>query len=866
MSSEVDCLHNIAVSIMQTSKINVIIDNTMETAMTDYKNIYVTEQLVPPELRKFRRVVSRVLDGEVAHECVKEGTPILTRRGLLPIEQITVGDFVLGNRGWTKVLKTYTRDYEGELVGIHPTGILPIWVTPNHPIKHLRLERQAWKNAEFLKKGDYVYFPRFTHTAYVFDNDYMEFLGFYVGDGYTDSKRYRTTITLESLEKADYLLKKCLKIFGYGRITRHQRLFEVNVDNKGLSLFLKENFGSDKGRAEKVIPTFVMEASKENIESFFKGYFFADGSTEVSGAKRITTISTDCALKLQKMISKTGKRIRINHQKRKGKMFFKGRLVAIKNRYAITEAKEDKRHHNSVEMQNGYWLKIRKTEREQYKGKVCNLHTEDETYEINNILTHNSGHIVVTAPVKERLKQWITHQHNPNLANIVHQCLEDKRVNHYILQRYRFDFAFRLQLLADVHNRLWLDTLKINMAAERNVSAANAMKPESFFLERNLIPISAMEGLWHLDMEKEFLMTDEQKEFVRNTAKIFDDARFDKMVMSIVGRHQQLYDLWEEQVDRKGEQPERNCPKSVGGELVLVSGQATKKAIAKIEKALKEAEEKAEAEAKKEGKGKQSDKTMAAGTGSGLNIPTPEPNEREYQQLVQRNREHIERLLDLLKKLVKPKLMTDKWRKQGRFMTEILGKAFASSQRRNVQDVYSTRTMQLEKAEACIGLLVDLSGSVSEEDAKDSLTVIAEVCGRWLRDEDFAIMVFGSDYQKIKAFVEPYHTTRVRIGGVQCMGGTELYAPLNEMYQMMKAQRNSRAKILMIVSDFYVSRADKCQELIKTVEADNISVIGLGIDSANEARIKEFCKRAKYIGNIRELPEAVFSLYREAAF
>ena len=483
-------------------------------------------------------------------------------------------------------------------------------------------------------------------------------------------------------------------------------------------------------------------------------------------------------------------------------------------------------------------------------------------------VAHEAGHIVITAPVKDRLKQWITHQRYPNLANLAHQTIEDKRVNHYIMVRYRFDFAHRLKLLADVSNRLWLDSLKLQIAVARNSTTANAMKPESYFAEQRLIAISAMAGMWHVDVEKEFALNDEQKEFVRKTTKIFDDARFDKMTMSVVNRHQQLYDLWEKRMEETDEQPENNCPKSVGGELVLSSGQETKKALAKMEKALKKAEEEAEAELEKENKRKdgKDEKTMAIGTGSGLNIPSPEPDEPEYQRLVQNNREHIERLLNLLKKLTKPRLITDKWRKQGRFMTEILGKAFASSQRRNVSDVYSSRTMQLEKTEACIGLLVDLSGSVNEEDAKNSLTVIAEVCGRWLRDEDFAIMVFGSEYQKVKAYVEPYHTTRHRIGGVTGMGGTEMLAPLDELYKMMKAQRNGRSKVLMIVSDFYTSKCEEVQKLIKAIEKDEISVIGLGIDSTTEDYIKTYCPRAKYIGSIRELPEAVFDLYREVAF
>lgn len=483
-------------------------------------------------------------------------------------------------------------------------------------------------------------------------------------------------------------------------------------------------------------------------------------------------------------------------------------------------------------------------------------------------VAHEAGHIVITAPVKEAEVKWINRQANKQLANIVHQSLEDKRVDYYILSRYRFDFAFRLQLLRDVTTRLWVDTLKAKIE-ERKKAIATYNRQEDFFINEYLIPISEIKGITGFDVESEFQMNPEQKAFVNKVSEIFEDARFDKMVMSCLKRHQELYDLWDRQVNRTGEDTGANTPAGQGGELKLLSGPTTKRALQQMEKSLKKAEEDAEAERQKQNLRKDKDNPsggMFAGAGSGLNIPTPIPDAEEYEKIVQRNREHIERLLNLLKKLALPILDTEKWLGQGRFMTEILAKAYASSTVRRIENIYSRRTLKFEQAEACIGLLVDLSGSVSVYDAQNSLTTIAEVCGRWLRDEDFAILVFGSNYQKIKAYVEPYHTTRIRIGGLGCLGGTELYKPLEEMYQMIKAQKNGgRAKVITIVSDFCVSRADECKKLIKTIQDDEIKVVGLGIDDSSVSQILPFTKNARYIGSIVELPEAVFDLYREVA-
>lgn len=482
-------------------------------------------------------------------------------------------------------------------------------------------------------------------------------------------------------------------------------------------------------------------------------------------------------------------------------------------------------------------------------------------------VAHEAGHIIKTTPIKDRLKVWKQCQENPALAEIVHQTLEDKRVNHFIINRYRFDFGRRLQLLADVTNRLWIDSLHAKLAEKRK-DVANTMKPDSFLLEDMLIGISAMAGLWHIDLDKEFQLSEEQKQFVERTVAIFDEARFDAMIMSIVNRHQELYKLWSTRIRRTGEQPEKNCPKGEGGEMPLKPGMGTKQALKQMEKKFKKMEDDEKREAEKERR--KQDKELpkdgfGAGAGTGLSIPTPEPNEPAYQQIAQRNREHIERLLTLLKRLATPRLNVMKWQKQGRFMTEILGTAYSSSLKRNVQDVYYRRAVQLEKTEACMSLLVDLSGSVPIEEAKDSLTVISEVCGRWLRDEDFAIMVFGGDYQKIKAFVEPYHTTRTRIGGMHSLGGTVMLNPLEELFKMVNAQRNHRAKVITIVSDFDVSKPNEVGKLLQTIAKTDIKVVGLGIGHVDMAFVRSYVKNYRYIGQIQDLPEAFFDLYKEVA-
>lgn len=481
---------------------------------------------------------------------------------------------------------------------------------------------------------------------------------------------------------------------------------------------------------------------------------------------------------------------------------------------------------------------------------------------------HEAGHIVVTKPVDPMIQAWRKRQNNQEIAQIVIGTLEDKRVNYFILQRYSYDLAYRLQLMIDLVSRIWVDTLKQKIEEQRRTRPDLANRPESYFVDQMLISIACVKGLYGYDVESEFNFTTEQQEFIDQVVEIFDEVQFVKMPMTVVNTLQRLYNLIEQRTNEQPrEKPRENTPQQQGGSMRPQSGNVTKRFISGKEKSLKKKEDEAKAEADKQNRQQKETQDGASfGVGKGLDIPAPEPDNERYQISVQRNAQHVERLLNMLKRLAVPKLINTKWVKQGRFMNEILGTAVASSHARTTQYVYAHREIRLEKTEACLGILVDLSGSVNLRDAEDAETTLTETCGRWLRDEDFAILNFGSNYNKIKVFSEEYHTTRARIGGIEDMGGTEMYPPLEALYKLMRAQSNgTRKKILIIVSDFCTDLAEECKKLIKQIEKDDISVIGLGINNTTEQYIRTFCRRARYIHNIRELPEAVFALYREVA-
>jgi uncharacterized protein YegL len=153
--------------------------------------------------------------------------------------------------------------------------------------------------------------------------------------------------------------------------------------------------------------------------------------------------------------------------------------------------------------------------------------------------------------------------------------------------------------------------------------------------------------------------------------------------------------------------------------------------------------------------------------------------------------------------------------------------------------------------------------------AQDCLTIIAEACGNWIPSEDFALMVFGDDYAKIKSFIEPYHAARYRIGGVRCMGATTMAPALDSLIKLLATyRRTDYSLILIVVSDFQpTDQTSKSIQLLAEAERMGIKVVGVGLCYSDLDRVRQFVKveRALYVSDIDQIPELFFKVYRAAA-
>jgi len=95
--------------------------------------------------------------------CVTDGQPIVTTRGIVPVEQVLVGDRVLNKDGqWTPVVDRWSRLYDGPLTTVRYVGgaAEPLVTTYDHDVLARRDGNVAWIQAHRLLPGDELFTPR----------------------------------------------------------------------------------------------------------------------------------------------------------------------------------------------------------------------------------------------------------------------------------------------------------------------------------------------------------------------------------------------------------------------------------------------------------------------------------------------------------------------------------------------------------------------------------------------------------------------------------------------------------------------------------------------------------------------------------
>ncbi|HOC52893.1 MAG TPA: LAGLIDADG family homing endonuclease, partial [Caldisericia bacterium] len=228
----------------------------------------------------------------VVGECFIKGTLISTPRGLIPIEEIKIGDKVYTQNGIETVTELYMMP-EQNLIEIELENGIRNISTKGQMFKVLTNDLNfIWKRAEDLKPDDYIVIKsgEFNPESYykiddfVIDEEIGYLIGLFLSDGWIDRNKKKSlnrisfcSDSLAVIENVKKILKKKYDIDSNVLINKNVYYIKINNEeiNDNLIKILKI---SDKYSSNINIPDYILRSPKSVIFSFLSGYIDGDGS------------------------------------------------------------------------------------------------------------------------------------------------------------------------------------------------------------------------------------------------------------------------------------------------------------------------------------------------------------------------------------------------------------------------------------------------------------------------------------------------------------------------------------------------------------------------------------------------------------
>jgi len=349
------------------------------------------------------------------------------------INQINIGDQIIGRNSLTRVKHVDCREYNGNLIRIKANGMIPFDVTPEHPILTTRNIhnnggvkiigfrqpefKEAWKiNPKITNEiGDYLVVPRlqgFDETkvlnlekfskrinstpirSIVLDENVAWLMGLYTAEGYTGGVDDNSAYLALNINEKDTLALKAKNIIESLGFTSRIDIREerngclVVISSRVLSKALKEWCGY--GAHNKKIPDFILYHKNPKIlEMYLDGLISGDGWTTKSG-HGFSTTSKLLALQFQLAYIRLGK-FPTCYVWGGGEESFDGKIIHCSKQYRFRVL--DNLPVRSKLQSDCIYVPIRKVEKIPYSGDVWNVQTEDNNLLISNAITHNCVYV-----------------------------------------------------------------------------------------------------------------------------------------------------------------------------------------------------------------------------------------------------------------------------------------------------------------------------------------------------------------------------------------------------------------------------------------------------------------------------------------
>lgn len=291
-------------------------------------------------------------DNEAYMNCLSTDSLILTKTGLKKITEVKRGEMVyaFNIKSRKLVLKKCTGVFDNGRKVVFDVQTLHhnIKATGNHPflvLQHNGKSKESsfvWTTVEELRKGDEVVVLkrgdkgksyRFPKLKKVKKGDYkvnklnevrvpkktspdiMEYLGIYLGDGWTREKRGEIGFAVPKRNRArKRLISLQKKLF---RLTPKTDDNYVYVNSVNLARFMA-SLGFGKGAKNKVVPAWVFTLPEKEKEAFVEGLMLSDGY-KLGKSWRYVSASNELLRGLRLLLQTMNRRVGKIHQQTKKK-------------------------------------------------------------------------------------------------------------------------------------------------------------------------------------------------------------------------------------------------------------------------------------------------------------------------------------------------------------------------------------------------------------------------------------------------------------------------------------------------------------------------------------------------------------------
>jgi intein/homing endonuclease len=273
--------------------------------------------------------------------CLPEGTEVHTKRGLIPIEEVKVGDEVVTTSGFRKVLENV---YQGlqPMVDI-VTQMGSFRCTPQHRMKVFKgIDEFEWKQAKDLKPEDrLVYFnetfemgdnPGLPSFQYIrpphsttckdiiipeLDEDMAWFFGYLHGNGYINAKEVNVSVPATTPEVRERISAQ-LRRFGIN-VREHgpypgNNVLLASAKSRQLALYLGQ---FKQANTTISVPDFIKRSSRSLKEAYLLGLYDSDGAACNRPILLVTSVYPFFLAELQNLYASIGICTRIKRHKSK---------------------------------------------------------------------------------------------------------------------------------------------------------------------------------------------------------------------------------------------------------------------------------------------------------------------------------------------------------------------------------------------------------------------------------------------------------------------------------------------------------------------------------------------------------------------